>query len=135
MLRVMGSATVWEPSVAAAYRAKDAIAFYLQPVPNGVWENAVTVRSTRAARGYEPGAWVARVSPTPLLIIVADHDHLTVTDLALSAYERALQPKQLTLIAGGHFDPYTTQFDRSSSAAIAWFRLHLTLKDLEGSKS
>jgi uncharacterized protein len=124
-----------DPSVAAAYRAKDAIAFYLQPVPNGVWENAVTVRSTRAARGYEPGAWVARVSPTPLLIIVADHDHLTVTDLALSAYERALQPKQLTLIAGGHFDPYTTQFDRSSSAAIAWFRLHLTLKDLEGSKS
>jgi len=124
-----------DPSVAASYRTKDAIAFYLQPVADGVWENSVTVRSTRAARGYEPGAWVARVSPTPMLLIVADHDHLTMTDLALSAYERALQPKQLTLIAGGHFDPYTAQFDRSSSAAAAWFRQHLTLKDLEGTKS
>jgi dienelactone hydrolase len=124
-----------DPSVVASYRTKDAIAFYLQPVADGVWENAVTVRSTRAARGYESGAWVARVSPTPLLMIVADHDHLTVTDLARTADERALQPKQLILIAGGHFDPYTAQFDRSSSAATAWFRQHLTLNDLEGSKS
>jgi uncharacterized protein len=49
-------------SMPAAYRAKDAIAFYLQHVRNGVWENAVTLRSTRAARGYEPGAWVARLA-------------------------------------------------------------------------
>jgi fermentation-respiration switch protein FrsA (DUF1100 family) len=124
-----------DPSVPAAYHAKDAIAFYPQPVRDGVWENAVTLRSTPAARAYEPGAWVARVSPTPLLMIVATHDHLTVTDIALAAYERALQPKQLTLIAGGHFDPYGARFDRSSSAATAGFREHLILKDLEGPKS
>jgi fermentation-respiration switch protein FrsA (DUF1100 family) len=123
-----------DPSGPAAYCTQDALAFYLQPLPEGIWENAVTLRSTRAARDYEPGAWVARVSPTPLLLIVADHDHLTVTDLTLSAYERALQPKQLTLIEGGHFDPYTTQFDRSSGAATAWFRQHLTSKNREGSK-
>ena len=44
-----------DPSVPAAYRSPDAIAFYTQPVPEGVWENAVTLRSTRAARMYEPG--------------------------------------------------------------------------------
>ena len=34
---------------------------------------------------YEPGNWVARVSPTPLLMIVAWHDPITLTDLALGA--------------------------------------------------
>jgi dienelactone hydrolase len=54
-----------DPSVPAAYRSPQALAFYTQPVPEGVWENTMTLRSTRAARMYEPGTWVARVSPTP----------------------------------------------------------------------
>lgn len=83
------------------------------------------MRSTRAARMYEPGAWIARVSPTPLLMIVASEDRVTVSDVALEAYQRALEPKQLALIPGGHFDPYTTQFPDASSAAVAWFRKHL----------
>jgi cephalosporin-C deacetylase-like acetyl esterase len=114
-----------DPAVPASYRTKEAIDFYLQPTPEGVWENKVTVRSTRAARMYEPGIWVSRVSPTPLLMVVALNDTVTVTDLALAAYERALEPKRLRTIPGGHFDPYTTHFDKSSSAAIEWFREHL----------
>jgi len=114
-----------DASVPASYRAKDAIEFYLQPVPEGVWENSVTVRSTRAARMYEPGTWISRVSPTPLLMIVALRDPMTGTDLALAAYERALEPKRLALIQGGHFDPYTARFEESSSAALNWFREHL----------
>jgi fermentation-respiration switch protein FrsA (DUF1100 family) len=114
-----------DPAVPAAYRAKDAIDFYLQPIPEGLWENNVTVRSTRAARMYEPGHWVSRVSPTPLLMVVAMRDTITVTDLALAAYERALEPKKLVLIPGGHFDPYLSNFDKSSTAAVSWFRQHL----------
>ncbi len=115
-----------DPAVPAAYRAKDAIEFYLQPVPTGVWENQVTVRSTRAARMYEPDAWISRVSPTPLLLVVADHDTITVTDLALAAYERALEPKKLALLPGGHFDLYLSRFGESSAAARDWFRRHLS---------
>ena len=74
---------------------------------------------------YEPGIWVPRVSPTPLLMVVALNDTITVTDLALAAYERALEPKKLVTIQGGHFDPYLGQFSTSSAAAIAWFREHL----------
>jgi fermentation-respiration switch protein FrsA (DUF1100 family) len=85
----------------------------------------VTVRSTRAARNYEPGNWISRVSPTPLLMIVGLHDAVTVADLALAAYERALQPKKLVTIAGGHFDPYLDRFAEASSAARAWFTEHL----------
>ncbi|CAB3788411.1 Quorum-quenching protein AidA [Paraburkholderia caffeinitolerans] len=114
-----------DPAVPASYRAKDAIDFYLQPLPEGAWQNDVTVRSTRAARMYEPGHWIARVSPTPLLMVVATRDAITLTDLELAAYERALQPKQLVTIEGGHFDPYLSQFSRASEAAIAWFRQHL----------
>ena len=82
--------------------------------------------STRAARMYEPGTWISRVSPTPLLMIVGLHDTITVTDLALGAYEQALQPKKLLTIEGGHFEPYLTRFDEASGAAIAWFSQHLT---------
>jgi uncharacterized protein len=114
-----------DAGVPASYRAKDAIEFYLQPIPEGVWENSVTIRSTRGARMYEPGTWISRVSPTPLLMIVALQDTITVTDLALAAYERALEPKRLALISGGHFDPYTARFEVSSSATLNWFREHL----------
>ncbi|WP_396919266.1 alpha/beta hydrolase [Mycolicibacterium sp.] len=115
-----------DPAVPAAYRAPDAIAFYTQPTPENVWHNSMTVRSSRAARMYEPGIWIDRVSPTPLLMIVALHDTITVTDLALAAYERALEPKKLVTISGGHFDPYVKQFDVAGGAARDWFTHHLT---------
>jgi hypothetical protein len=56
------------------------------PTPAGVWENSVTIRSTRATRIYKPGAWLPRVSPTPILMVVAMNDTITVTDLALAAF-------------------------------------------------
>jgi hypothetical protein len=114
-----------DPSIPASYRAKDAISFYLQPLPPGAWTNEVTVRSGRLARMYEPGMWIARVSPTPLLLIVALADHITLTDLELRAYEQALEPKKLVMIEGGHFDPYLGQFAAASTAALSWFRQHL----------
>lgn len=115
-----------DPAVPASYRAQEAVDFFLQTLPEGtVWENRVTIRSTRAARMYEPGIWIDRVSPTPLLMIVGRNDTVTVADLALGAYERALEPKRLELIPGGHFDPYVSAFAKSSAAALDWFRLHL----------
>jgi fermentation-respiration switch protein FrsA (DUF1100 family) len=114
-----------DPSIPAAYRSQEAIDFYLQSIPGGLWDNEITLRSTRAARMYEPGSWISRVSPTPLLLIVARDDRLTVADLALAAYERALEPKRLALIPGGHFDPYLDQFPLAEAAATEWFREHL----------
>lgn len=114
-----------DPSVPASYRSPEAIEFYSQQVPGDTWENKVTVRSTRLARMYEPGIWVSRVSPTPLMLIVAQDDKVTLTDLELAAYERALEPKKLVLVPGGHFDPYLAQFDRAAGAATQWLRTHL----------
>jgi fermentation-respiration switch protein FrsA (DUF1100 family) len=121
-----------DPTIAAAYRSTDAIGFYLQPIPAGLWENTITLRSTRAARMYEPGSWISRVSPTPLLLVVARDDTITSADLALAAYERALEPKRLALIPGSHFAPYTDQFALAEAAATGWFREHLGSKAVNG---
>ncbi len=119
-----------DPATPAAYHAADAVAFYSQVVPDGVvWENQVTVRSSRAARMYEPGQWVSRISPTPLLMVVALDDTITLTDTGLAAYERALEPKRLVTVPGGHFDAYLSQFEKSSGAARDWFLAHLSGKD------
>ncbi|WP_324191994.1 alpha/beta hydrolase [Nocardia brasiliensis] len=115
-----------DPAIAAAYHAPDAVDFYLSTVPEGArWENTVTLRSTRKARMYDPGTFAARVSPTPLLMIVASHDTISPTDLALAAYHDALEPKRLELVPGGHFDPYLSGFEHSSDAALDWFTTHL----------
>lgn len=89
------------------------------------WRNEVTVQSVEMFTEYEPGAYIAYVSPTPLLIVVAAGDHLTVSDEAIAAYERALQPKKLEILPGGHFDAYVAGFDRASGAARDWFAQHL----------
>ncbi|WP_018334755.1 alpha/beta hydrolase [Actinomycetospora chiangmaiensis] len=115
-----------DPAVPASYRAPDAVAFYLQDVPEGVWSNEVTVRSTLAATSYEPGVYVPHVSPVPLLMVVATADTVTLTDTALAAYGRALEPKRLVTIAGGHFAPYREHFPTASAAARAWFAEHLS---------
>ena len=114
-----------DPATPAAYRSPDAVAFYNQPAPDGAWDNVMTVRSSRAARMFEPGAWISRVSPTPLLMIVGLKDTITIAGLQLAAYERALQPKKLVTVAGGHFDPYLDQFDQGAGAARDWFIEHL----------
>ena len=66
-----------------------------------VWHSLELLRSN------EPGYHIHRISPTPLLMSVAEGDVLTPTDLALEAYSRAKEPKQLQLIPGGHFDAYS----------------------------
>lgn len=74
---------------------------------------------------YEPGAYVQYVSPTPLLIVAARGDHLTVSDLAIEAYEQAREPKRLVILPGGHFDAYVAGFEGAAGAAVDWFTEHL----------
>jgi len=89
------------------------------------WRNEVTLRSVELFMGYEPGAWIELISPTPLLMVVALGDHLTVADEALAAYERARHPKRLVTLKGGHFDAYVADFDAASGAARDWFLEHV----------
>ncbi|MGH1418683.1 MAG: alpha/beta hydrolase [Hyphomicrobiaceae bacterium] len=89
------------------------------------WKNEVTLRSIELFLGYEPGAHISHISPTPLLMVVALGDHLTVSDQTLEAYERALHPKKLVTMDAGHFDAYIAGFEQSSGEARDWFLAHL----------
>lgn len=89
------------------------------------WRNETTLRSLELARTYEPGAWVDRIGPKALLMIVASADKQTPTDLQLAAFNRAHEPKRLEILAGGHYRAYTEDFDRTSTAAAEWFAEHL----------
>jgi uncharacterized protein len=92
------------------------------------WKNAVTLRSVEMFTEYEPGSYVSFISPTPLLMVVALGDVLTVAELALAAYERALEPKRLVTLQGGHFDAYIKDFEASSKPTVEWFTRHLASK-------
>ena len=87
--------------------------------------NACTLLSRGLRDTYEPGNYIAAISPTPLLMAVASHDTKCLTDLQLEAYSTAHEPKRLKVFPGGHYDPYTTQLTTVASASRDWFLTYL----------
>ena len=92
------------------------------------WRNEITVESIERMLEYNPSAYAARVSPTPLLMIVASGDQLTPPDLSLAAYEAALEPKRLVLLPGPHYAVYEEprSIGVAADAAVDWFAQHLS---------
>jgi fermentation-respiration switch protein FrsA (DUF1100 family) len=89
------------------------------------WKNEMTFESVERLMQYNPASVIHHISPTPFCMIVAENDVLTPTDLALSAYQNAREPKRCVVLPGGHFDAYIDGIDKSSGAAIDWFTEHL----------
>lgn len=91
------------------------------------WRNELTLGSLEALLEYAPGTVIERVSPVPLLMIVAAGDVLTPADLALAAFQRAHEPKELLLLDpqehhGIYAEPLRSQ---AVQAAVTWFGKHL----------
>jgi hypothetical protein len=89
------------------------------------WRNEVTVRTWELYDEYEPAAFIERIAPTPLLMIVPLADAMTPTEDALAAYERAGEPKRLVTVPGSHYAVYDEQFERTSTEVRDWFVAHL----------
>lgn len=89
------------------------------------WRNEVTVRSWELYDEYEPAAFIERISPTPLLMIVPLEDTMTPAEDALEAYHRAHEPKDLITVRGTHYSVYSEHFAVTSGAARDWFATHL----------
>jgi fermentation-respiration switch protein FrsA (DUF1100 family) len=86
------------------------------------WSNELTVRSMEFVYGYEPGLYLPKITPTPLLTIVATDDTVASTAATLSAYQTAAEPKEVLMVPGGHFSLYTGNgFKTGSSAARDFF--------------
>ncbi|WP_417514248.1 alpha/beta hydrolase [Minwuia sp.] len=91
----------------------------------GVYVNALTLRSLEMLREYEPPSFAARITPTPLLMIIADRDTQTPTDWQVETFEQAQEPKKLVRLDCRHYDPYSRNVDEAASAARDWFVQHL----------
>ncbi len=90
------------------------------------WRNQVTVESLEKFLEYDPAGSIHLISPTPLLMVVAGYDTLTPTDLAVAVYERALQPKAISIQPCKHFDAYTEPWvSKTAGVAVDWFKQHL----------
>ncbi|MEO1199668.1 MAG: alpha/beta hydrolase [Pseudomonadota bacterium] len=90
------------------------------------WRNEVTLHSIELFTEYEPADYIARISPTPLLLVAAKGDHLTPFDMTARAYDAALEPKQFLALPGGHFEAYVDEnFATSSKIQSDWFNSHL----------
>jgi uncharacterized protein len=117
-----------DPTANAALSSPGAFEYFTQLARKTApaWRNEVTLTSMELMRGYEPGAWIRLVAPTPLLVVAAPADHLADGREVLAAYEDALQPKALVTLPGGHFDQYSgANFERGAAATRDWFVDHL----------
>ena len=110
-----------------ALTSPDAAAFFLAMRERApTWENSITRKSVEMIIEYEPGLYIERVSPIPLLMIVAMNDVITQADLALDAFARAGEPKKLVKFEAGHFEPYNGPlFPENSAVQRDWYVQHL----------
>ncbi|RCW39691.1 hypothetical protein DFQ14_11567 [Halopolyspora algeriensis] len=116
-----------DPQAPSALPTPDSWQWFIETHKNRApsWRNEVTLRTVEMLSEYEPGVYAPRISPTPLLMLVAENDVLTPTELALATYQTAREPKKLVFLPGGHFDAYLRGFDKSMPPARDWFLDHL----------
>jgi len=88
------------------------------------WRNHITLRNAFGTEpAFDPGVCIGRISPTPLLAVVATRDNLAETAVTLEAFERAREPKQIEIIDGDHFDVYREEGFLQASRASRDFLL------------
>lgn len=86
-----------------------------------LWLTGAAAFRIELFRGYEPQQLIDKIAPTPLLMTVARGDVLTPSDLAIAAFARAHEPKQLQLLPCGHFEAYTGPFFERNAGTQAEF--------------
>ncbi|MBD0386068.1 MAG: alpha/beta fold hydrolase [Nostoc sp. C3-bin3] len=92
----------------------------------GRWENRLTFESIEHCLYYEPIPHLEAIFPTPLCLIVGEKDFLASPDLTATVHARAMEPKSLTILKGGHFDGFQGKgFEIASTTALEWFEKYL----------
>ena len=100
---------------------------YREAIESGIWNNQTTMRSLENFIELIPG-WLPDATPKPLLMILAEHDVCTFTEVQREVYETAPEPKKLLTFDGVHFDAYTTFFEKTGPPARDRFVEHLAAR-------
>ena len=84
------------------------------------WERHTTAQSLFYLQSHDPRAFIHRLSPMPLLMIVAAQDKCISPNSQIEMFSRALEPKKLHVLRGaGHFDVYYGQpFEENISVQL-----------------
>lgn len=85
----------------------------------------LTLRSKELRMGYEPIDYIARIAPTPFLMIGVTRDSRSPTQEQEEGFSRAAEPKKLVMIDGGHYSVYDQTRPQATQAALDWFRTYL----------
>lgn len=109
----------------AALPGSDTEAWVRRVDAGHLYRNELTLRSLELLRTYDPASFVADIAPTPLLMVVAEHDTQTPTEWQLEAFELAGQPKRLVRLDCRHYDVYTERLKEAVEPAAEWFLQHL----------
>ncbi len=84
--------------------------------------NRISVDSLEAIYEFAPILWVNRISPKPLLMIVASEDKIVSPNSVRIAFEQAREPKRLVEVNTGHYGIYSGEhLEKAASAATQWF--------------
>ena len=90
------------------------------------WRNQVTLESLEKMREFDPAGMVHMISPTALLFIPVEKDIFCPLDVVKEIYERAREPKAITVLPIRHFETYSEPWlSKAASAAINWFKKYL----------
>ena len=105
--------------------AYEAMMKYASGAPS--WINQLTLESLENYVEYVPTANIELISPTPLLMVLAEHDSLIPVELARAAFDRAGGPKKLQVLPCGHFEVYDTEpwFSDAVSSMVEWYTKYL----------
>ena len=113
-----------EPCVLPGKEAYEAYMVLAATSPN--WRNQVSIESLEQTQQFDPVSFVHWIAPTALLLIAAEKDSLIPVEAVREAYERAREPKALSVLPIQHFEIYDEPWlSKAASIAIDWFKKYL----------
>ena len=91
------------------------------------WINQVTLESLEYYVEYAPTGSIELISPTPLLMVLAEQDSLIPVELARAAFDRAGDPKELQVFPCGHFEAHETEpcLSKAVNSMVDWYTKYL----------
>ena len=106
---------------------KEAYDEYMTLVKAPNWRNQITLESLEKMREFDAVSSVQLMSPTALLLVLAEKESLgTPIDANKAIYEKAQPPKDMIILPIRHFEIYREPWlSKSADAAINWFKRYL----------
>ena len=90
------------------------------------WRNEVTLESIERMREFDPVSLIHLMAPTALLLIPGEKDSLIPMETVRATYERAQEPKAISVLPMTHFEAYTEPWSlKAADLATEWFQEHL----------